>query len=183
VFTARYAVSPYIKQIRFVFKGLICTKTVPGVISDRIRDDDMQRIWDVVVKTIKYGNWRITTNLPDTGKNFSQYFIWPWTNTFQEKEQLACVSCSQTLDSQGPARGALPPVLRSIIPAYSGQPSGPAYYPYHAAPPLQSRMTFIPSTSTVVSDGRIIPRLHHSTTHGCLWWVVVQSLKPLKAHR
>jgi hypothetical protein len=24
VFTARYALSPYIKQIRFVFKGLIC---------------------------------------------------------------------------------------------------------------------------------------------------------------
>jgi hypothetical protein len=24
VFTARYALSPYIKQIRFVFKGLVC---------------------------------------------------------------------------------------------------------------------------------------------------------------
>jgi hypothetical protein len=31
VFTARYALSPYIKQIRFVFKGLICTCAVPAV--------------------------------------------------------------------------------------------------------------------------------------------------------
>jgi hypothetical protein len=30
VFTARYALSPYIKQIRFVFKGLILTTMVVG---------------------------------------------------------------------------------------------------------------------------------------------------------
>jgi ribosomal protein S19 len=29
VFTARYALSPYIKQIRFVFKGLMWCKDVP----------------------------------------------------------------------------------------------------------------------------------------------------------
>jgi hypothetical protein len=31
VFTARYALSPYIKQIRFVFKGLILIEVYVGV--------------------------------------------------------------------------------------------------------------------------------------------------------
>jgi hypothetical protein len=37
VFTARYALSPYIKQIRFVFKGLMLIREVPlfpvGIVS------------------------------------------------------------------------------------------------------------------------------------------------------
>jgi hypothetical protein len=36
VFTARYALSPYIKQIRFVFKGLIFQELVQFVVMDFI---------------------------------------------------------------------------------------------------------------------------------------------------
>jgi hypothetical protein len=38
VFTARYGLSPYIKQIRFVFKGLMDQDTEPSEKSDREGD-------------------------------------------------------------------------------------------------------------------------------------------------
>jgi hypothetical protein len=42
VFTARYALSPYIKQIRFVFKGLIFITEVESVYS-AVRTDSLYK--------------------------------------------------------------------------------------------------------------------------------------------
>jgi hypothetical protein len=48
VFTARYALSPYIKQIRFVFKGLIVLASLGYVMEDKMGEALSTYGWDIV---------------------------------------------------------------------------------------------------------------------------------------
>jgi hypothetical protein len=55
VFTARYALSPYIKQIHFAFKGLICTFKYPDGLELLAKEETVLRgMVDRLIETGRY---------------------------------------------------------------------------------------------------------------------------------
>jgi hypothetical protein len=65
VFTARYALSPYIKQIRFVFKGL--NSVMSEFVSDELESSRRKWLWPVS------WSWReMLESLRNTTKSFGQ---------------------------------------------------------------------------------------------------------------